>query len=197
MAWQFVAPTDTPEMLVVAEPDESPRAAVTVCNADLARSLRPMGWPAVVAPDLGAAMTCVGRSDVAATLELLAGQVAAGGWLLFGVANAWYPGRAAGAGALSLGQLRRSVHRTGLQIDALYVALPDHRCPAVLAAAQPAGALDQVLYRLPITYVGGDARWPRMRRRARMLMASTAGAAPHALRLRLVPGYLVVARRPR
>jgi len=197
MAWQFVAPTDAAEMLVFADPDDSPSGAVPVAPADFAHHRRSAGWPAVVAPDLGAVSAGVRARNAAAALQLLAEQVAVGGWMLFGIANPWYPGQRSGDHALSLAQLRRAVQRAGLHIDALYVALPDHRFPAVLAAARPARALDQVLYRLPTTYVGGDSRWPRLRRRVRMLMAATAGAAPHPLRLRLVPGYIAVARRPR
>ena len=63
MAWQFVAPTGAPEMLVVAEPNDSGNGAVTVANADLARYLRAVGWPAVAAPDLGAAVAGTRRRE--------------------------------------------------------------------------------------------------------------------------------------
>jgi hypothetical protein len=192
-AWQFVAPSGAAELLALADPDDCPEGAVAIAGGELVRHLRPRGWAAVAAPDLTATAEVAGCVDAAALLELLAHQVAPGGWLLCGVANAWYPGRRR-AGALTLSRVRRCVHRAGLSIDAVYVALPDHHHPAVLAAAHPPGALDQALYRLPTTYVRSGARRSRIRRHVRVLMAAAAGVAPHALRLRFAPGYLVLAR---
>ena len=196
MAWQFVAPANAPELLALAGPTDCPRGAVAVRPGDLAAYLRAAGWPAVAAPDLGRVSAADGNARLAATTELLGRQVAPGGWLLVGVANAWYPGNRASSGTLSLAGLRGAIQRAGLRIDALYLAFPDHRHPAVLANAATAAALDQVLYRLPTTYVDGGGRWPRTRRRVRMLMALAAGAAPHRLRVRFAPGYFVLARRP-
>jgi hypothetical protein len=194
MTWQFVAPNDGAQLFAFAAPDDCPEDAITIAPAELRRHVGQAAWPAVAAPDLAAVVAEAGAGDAAATLELLGRQVAPGGWLLFGVANAWYPARR--AGALSLARLRRAVGRAGLHVESVYLAMPDHHHPAVLTAARPAGALDQVLYRLPTTYVGNTGRGTGARRRARMLMVACAGAAPHALRVRFAPGYLVVARRP-
>ncbi len=193
--WQFVAPGQPTEFLVVADPADCPEGALAVAPGDLSRHCRPTGWPAVAAPDLGTASAQAG-SGAAALLELLAHQVAAGGWLLVGVSNSWYPARGGGSGRLSLARIHHVVRRGGLHVDALYVALPDHRRPAVLAASQPARALDEVLDRLPTSYVEANVRWPRARRRARSLLARAASSAPHAVRLRFAPAYVVVARRP-
>jgi hypothetical protein len=195
MAWQFVAPPGTPEMLAFAEPSDCPAGAVAIDAGDLAAHVRAAGWPAVAAPDLGRTAAEIGDGDAAATTELLAGQVAAGGWLLIGAANAWYPGNRLTPSTLSLARLRRALHRAGLQLDALYLAFPDHRHPAVLAAADSAAALNQMLYRLPTGYVGTGGRWHRTRRRIRTAMAVAAAATPHRLRVRFAPGYLVLARR--
>ena len=194
--WQFVAPSDAAELLAFADPDDCPREATAVSGGDLTRHLRSAGWPAVAVPDLDAATAQLGRGGAASTLQFLGDQVARGGWLLFGLSNAWYPHRRGPGGALSLARVRRSLRRTGLEIDSLFIALPDHRRPAVLAAAWPSRALDEVGYRLPVTYVSDDSRWPSMQRLVRLLMVAAAAAAPHPLRLRLAPAYLVVARRP-
>ncbi|HEY3535326.1 MAG TPA: hypothetical protein VGK60_07140 [Pedococcus sp.] len=193
--WQFVAPGHPGQLLAVVDPLDCPDDAVPVAATDLSLHRRPAGWPAVAAPDLGAASALAGVG-AATMLELLAGQVAGGGWLLFGVANTWYPTRGGARGRLSLAAIRREVHRAGLEVEALYVALPDHRRPAVLAAAGPARALDEVLHRLPTDYVEPGAHWRSARRRVRSLLAHAASTAPHAARLRLVPAYVVVARRP-
>jgi hypothetical protein len=196
MAWQFVAPLDAPELLALAEPDDCPEGATVVRTGDFAAHLRAAGWPAVAAPDLGRAAHDAGVNHAVATTELLGGLVSPGGWLLVGAANAWYPGKHVRGGTVTLTGLRRAVRRAGLRIDGLYLTFPDHRHPAVLAAAASAAALDQVLYRLPTTYVDSGGRWPRTRRRVRVLTALAAGCAPHRLRVRFAPGYLVIARRP-
>ena len=193
--WQFVAPGHPGRLLAVVDPRDGSRDVVPVAPDDLSLHRREAGWPAVAAPDLGTASAQAGV-DAATMLELLAGHVSAGGWLLFGVANAWYPTRGGARGRLSLAGVRRAVHRAGLEVEALYVALPDHRRPAVLAAARPARALDEVLDRLPTDYVEPGAHWRGTRRRVRSLLAHGASAAPHRARLRLVPAYIVVARRP-
>jgi hypothetical protein len=195
--WQFVAPADAAELLVLADADDSPAGATAITGDELPWHLRPEGWAAVAAPDLGAVTANSSRHETLALLDLLAEQVAPRGWLLVGVANTRYPGGRTGGGALSLGQLRRAVHRAGLHLETLYLALPDHRHPAALAAARPAAALDQLLLRLPTTYVGSASRWARTRRGLRTMMAWAAGAAPHPLRVWLAPGYILIARRPR
>lgn len=194
-AWQFVAPTDAAELLALAEPSDCPEGAVIVPAGELAAHLREMGWSAIAAPDLGRAAAEARSGHAAATTELLGGQVAPGGWLLVGAANTWYPGNRALDGTITLARLRRALHCAGLRIEALYLAFPDHRHPAVLAAAGSAAALDQMLYRLPTTYVGSGGRWHRTRRWVRMVMVLAAGAAPHRLRVQFAPGYFVLARR--
>jgi len=196
MAWQFVAPSGVAAPLALANPDDCPKGAVVVPAGELAAHLRSAGWPAVVAPDLGRAAAEFADSHGSATTELLGRQVAPGGWLLVGAANAWYPGNHAADACLTLARLRRALRRAGLRMDAVYLAFPDHRHPAVLAAAGSAAALDQVLFRLPTSYVAHGGRWHRTRRRVRTLMALAAGSAPHRLRVQFAPGYLVVARRP-
>lgn len=193
--WQFVIPGDGGELLALAPPQDCPAGAVPVVPGTLAGHARPAGWSAVAAPDLATVLAEVGGADVRAALDVLAGLVAPGGWLLVGAGNRWYPGGPR-EGRLGLAALRRRLQRAGLRIDAVYLAMPDHQRPAVLAAAHPARALDEVLYRLPTTYVDGSTRWPRARRRARSVLVSAAGAAPHSARLRFAPGFVVVARRP-
>jgi hypothetical protein len=194
--WQFVVPPDASELLLLADPADAPREAITVAVGGLADHLRSSGWPAIVAPDLGRWRIDGGAAGVAGLLATLAGQVKPGGWLAFGISNAWYPGSLRSVDALGLSRISRILHGAGLRIDELYLALPDHRHPAVLAAADPRTALNLVLDRRPTTYVPEGGRWPRLHRKMRRVLGAVAGIAPHWFRIRLVPGFVIVARRP-
>jgi hypothetical protein len=194
--WQFVVPADATEPLVLADPANAPRNAITVAVGGVADHLRSSGWHAIVAPDLGRWHIDGGGAGVAGLLTTLAGQVAPGGWLAFGTSNAWYPGSLRSVDALGLSRIHRILAAAGLRMDDVYLALPDHRRPAVLAAAHPRTALELVLERLPATYVPAGGRWPRLHRRVRRVLVAAVGIAPHWLRIRLVPGFVIVARRP-
>ncbi len=196
MNWQFVLPAAPDGMLALAEPHTCPPAARRVPRGELIGHRRASGWPAIAVPDVGARIGGGDAACAAGLIGILAAQVAPGGWLGFGVANSWYPGSPRGRRSLGLGALRRVLRDNGLSIEALYVALPDHRHPAVLAAASPRAALDEVLRRLPTTYVPAGSRWSRVHRAMRTVLAGAAAMAPHVLRMRLAPAYVVVARRP-
>jgi hypothetical protein len=194
--WQFVVPTDATGLLVLADPADAPHGAITAAVGGVAGHLRSSGWHAIAAPDLGGWCIDGGAAGVAGLLATLAGQVIQGGWLAFGISNAWYPGSLRSVDALSLSQVRRSLRGSGLRIEAIYLTLPDHRRPAVLAAAHPRTALNLVLERMPTTYVPEGGSWPRLHRKVRRMLGASAGIAPHWLRIRLVPGFFIVARRP-
>jgi hypothetical protein len=65
----------------------------------------------------------------------------------------------------------------------------------VLVPVDRPSELDHVLRRMLLTYVPSGTPLPGLSRRVLSALRTSAAAAPHPLRLRLLPGYLVVARR--
>ena len=106
------------------------------------------------------------------------------------------PAAAFARGSLGLGTVHRVLDGNGLAVTATYVALPDHRHPALLVPGERAAELDHVLGRMLVTYVPADQRFPGLTRRALSALRAAALRTPHRLRRRLLPGYVVVARRP-
>ena len=188
--WRYVVPSKPAVALLVA-----PGAA----GVETVRS--GPAQDALVAPDLGAwsDRSSHGPGPALAAgqmLEALCGQVAPGGWLCVGFANRWYPAGPLVRGSLGLGAARRVLARTGLTGAVTYVALPDHRHPALLVPADRAAELDHVLHRMLLTYVPSGAPMPRLTRRLLAALRGAAARTPHRLRVRLLPGYLIVAWRP-
>jgi hypothetical protein len=188
--WRYVVPC-SPAPLVVG-PDGVP----------LAQVLAGVALDGVVVPDLAARDPAHGTGPrpaggSRAVLAALCAQTAPGGWLCVAFGNRWNAARPCRPGSLGLGAARRVIRRCGLSVVDTYVALPDHRHPAMLVPGERAAELDHVLRCMLVTYVPGDAPFPRLARHALGAMRSVAMRTPHPVRLRVLPGYLVLARRPR
>ena len=134
--------------------------------------------------------------DSRAALAALSTHIAPDGWLCVGFANRWYAAHPFAAGSLGLRAVRREIRRHGLTVESEYLALPDHRHPALLVPSRRSAELDHVLSRMPVTFVPGTWPFPRLARRTLSVLRAIAVRTPHPARVQLVPGYLVVARRP-
>ncbi len=159
-----------------------------------------LGGPAlaaVVAPDLGRPDEGSGIGPSPADLlAALCARTAPGGWICVGFANRWYARAPFARRSLGLDRVHREMVRNGLTVATTYVALPDHRHPALLVPAQRSAELDHVLRRMLVTYVPPSAPFPRLARRVLSVLRAVAVRTPHPVRLRFLPGYFVVARRP-
>ncbi len=188
--WRFAVPAEPAEPVVLGPDGVAPDEALAGPPLD-----------AVVAPDLAAWDRAPGTGSGPARrprvlLAALCTRTAPGGWLCVGFANRWYAGRPLAGGSLGLDQVRRDMARHGLTVAGTYVALPDHRHPALLVPAQRPAELDHVLRRMLVTYVPGSVPFPRLTRQTLSTLRTVAVRTPHPVRLRLLPGYFVVARRP-
>ncbi len=184
--WRFVVPAAPPAPVVVGA-GGMPAGEV----------LGGPALPAVVAPDLAGPDD--GTGTVHSPVELLAAlcaRTAPGGWICVGFANRWYARAPFARRSLGLDRVRREMVRNGLVVVATYVALPDHRHPALLVPAQRPAELDHVLRRMLVTYVPPSAPFPRLARRVLSILRAVAVRTPNAVRLRVLPGYFVVAGRP-
>jgi hypothetical protein len=176
--WRNVVPAEPTPLVVAAG------------HASLAQVLDGPPADAVVVPDLGG-WPDRGRAVLAAVCS----HVRMDGWVCVGFANRWYPAAPLASGAMGLHDVHRTVDRCGLTVTATYIALPDHRHPAVFVPAEHRAELDHVLRRMLVTYVPGDSSFPRLTRRAMSVLRTAALHSPHGLRRDLLPGYLVLARR--
>jgi hypothetical protein len=184
--WSFAVPSEPAAPLVLVPGGRWP---------DEALAGPPL--PAVVAPDLAGWDRVTGPAPrPAQLLAALCARTAPGGWLCVGFANRWYAGGPLAGGSLGLDQVRRAMARHGLTDTATYIALPDHRHPALLVPARRPAELDHVLRRMLMTYVPASAPFPRLARRTLSALRAVAVRTPHPVRLRLLPGYFVVGRRP-
>jgi hypothetical protein len=177
--WKFLLPaTSAPEL--VLEDGDLPLPGVR-CSGT------------VVAPDLGC---WAPRVPAGPALGRLCDLVPAGGWLLVGFGRPTPWTHRAGHTGLSLRRAIRTARTHGLVVVECYGALPDQRRAAVLVPVRHRGELDDLLRRVPVTYVSRAAGLPRARRRLRQLARVCAMAGPHRPRVALLPGYFVLARRP-
>jgi hypothetical protein len=188
--WRYVVPSEPTVALLAAPGGVSVETVLSGPEQDALVAPDLGGWSDRTSPRPGPALAA------GQLLEALCGRVAPGGWLCVGFANRWYLARPLARGSLSLGAARRVLARTGLTAAVTYVALPDHRHPALLVPADRAAELDHVLHRMLLTYVPNGAPLPRLSRRVLAALRAAAVRAPHRLRVRLLPGYLLVARRP-
>ena len=134
--WRYVVPGE-PTGPVVVGADSMSLSAVLAGP--------PVG--ALAVPDLGmwAAQSGAGRHRCLRARRVLAdlcSQVAPGGWVCVGFANRWYPAAAFARGSLGLGTVHRVLDGNGLAVTATYVALPDHRHPALLVPGERGAELD-------------------------------------------------------
>ena len=196
--WRFLLPVEPTSGLLLPAGDE-PLAGTDVPGDRSAAAVRAActGSPrdAVLAPDLsGWAADCV--LPAARLLASLADATAEGGYLYVGFANALYPARPAPRSGLSLARCRRILHRRGMRVAAAYVALPDHRLPALMIPADG----DELLYVLEnqiFAFSDSRSRWTgSLRQLAVRGMRSLALAGPAALRVDLAPAFGVLAVRP-
>lgn len=181
--WRFVLPSTPPDPLVLDQlsgiPD--PVTAHRTC-------------PAIVAPDLAA---WAPRTSSAELLGQLGELVAPGGWLLVGFANPWFPGhQRVSGGALGLGAAVRGLREHRLRPTICFAALPDHRHPVALVPIDRRDELDDLLLRVPATYVSNGTRAPRTNRRTRQVARRCAVLAPHRLRVAALPGFFLLAECP-
>lgn len=188
--WRYVLPSQTARAVVV-EPG----------GTSMDRALSGPALAAVVVPDLGAWVHRRGagpgrRPTARHLLEDLCGQVAPGGWMCVGFANPWYPARPLGRGSLALPTARGVLSRTGMTLESTYVGLPDHRHPALLVPAGRPAELDHVLRRMLPTYLPPGVPLPRLSRRVMAVLRGAAARTPQRWRVALLPGYLLLARRP-
>jgi hypothetical protein len=188
--WRYVVPSQPAQPLVL-----------DAGGAGIDSALSGQAWEAVVVTDLGAWVNRPGAKPtpmptVKHLLEDLCAQVAPGGWMCVGFANPWYPAGPLARGSLALRTARRVLSKAGMTLEATYVGLPDHRHPALLVPAARPAELDHVLRRMLPTYVPRGVPLPRLSRRVMAILRAAAARTPQRLRLALLPGYLLLARRP-
>lgn len=177
--WQFLLPATSRPTLVLEDGDLPAGSTATD--------------PGIVAPDLGHWAPQIPAEQV---LLRLCDLVPAGGWLLVGFSNPWHHPLGARHSGLGLTRAVRRMHARGLVVRDCYAALPDNRRAAVLVPVRRRGELDDLLRRVPVTYVDHDARAPRAQRRLRQLALPCVVAGPHRVRVALLPSYFVLAWRP-
>lgn len=188
--WRYAIPAE-PARALVLDPG----------GASIDSALSGPALEAVVVPDLGACLEHLGAGpDPGRTaehlLEDLCSRVAPGGWMCVAFANPWYPARPLARGSLALWTARRVLSRSGMTLESTYVGLPDHRHPALLVPVDRPAELDHVLRRMVPTYVSPGVPLPRLSRRVMAILRAAAARTPQRLRVPLLPGYLLVARRP-
>ena len=195
--WRFVVPDEAHGILLLPASDETLDGAVMPerSPAGLRKALAAGPYPGVAVPDVG---SWTGRSfpKPAELIETLSASVAAGGWLYAGFANVLYPGRPARPGALRLGAALHAMRRAGLDPVAVYLALPDQRCPAYLVPTRRGTELDFFLRNLFFPYAGPNGNGGvRARQSILRLMRRMALLSPPGLRLQVGPAFAVVAGR--
>lgn len=178
--WQFLVPAVPHDPLIL-------EAGCVLPGPDCVRS------SGIVVPDAGGWAPLVPATDLLGRVSAL---VPAGGWLLTGFANPWFPGARLAHSRLGLAAAVRRMRSRGLVSTACYAALPDHQHPSVLVPVSRRAELDDLLHRVPVTFVDHDTRAPRVARRVRQLARAGATISPHRLRVVVMPGYFVLARRP-
>jgi hypothetical protein len=194
--WRFLVPDEPEGLLLLPIGEERVPAAIVPerDRASLWAALDGRTYPAVVAADLSAWSTVAGTRP-SELLDRLAASVATGGFLYAGFSNPWYPGTRR-SDSLPWARARRIVEGRGMSGSLLYLAFPDHACPAYLVDASDRAALEYFVQRLSVPYVGGEGRSARVKQGALRAMRALARAAPHAARVRFAPAGAVVSRRP-
>lgn len=195
--WRFVVPDEPEGLLLLGVDGEALPGAIMPepGSEELRFALRNGPFPAVVVADLGRWSRLTGDAP-AALLARLADAVAPGGWLFAGMANPWYPLRPLARGSLSVGRAERSLRRGGLNCVELYLAFPDHRCPAYLVPRAGWAELETFLRRFFIPYAGTTrGRRGRALQIVLTIMHRAALHAPHRLRAALAPAACIVSGR--
>lgn len=196
--WRFIVPGEPAGLLFLPADGERLDAGRLVPRSRpaLTEALAEGTYPAVVAVDAGGWSRETGIAP-GRLLRRLAEAVEPGGYLCAGFPNPLYPARPSSRGSLGANRAERLLLQAGFEAPRVYLAFPGSDCPAYLVERDDPACIEYFVRHLAIPYAEGRGRSARARQHLLGLMRRAAVAAPHAMRARLAPAAVLVARRPR